>query len=59
MAADSVRVILNDTHDIMTSEMHANIRIMYKQRFFVTVLPQLVKGIQYAPSGNIIRVLSH
>ncbi|XP_052249860.1 MMS19 nucleotide excision repair protein homolog isoform X2 [Dreissena polymorpha] len=45
-AAAGFCTLLTDQSDVLTSEMHANIRIMYRQRFFVEYLSSIVSGYQ-------------
>ncbi len=52
-AADSFHVILHDYNDVLNEAMHANIRIMYKQRFFIQTVSQLIQGFSAAAQGNI------
>ena len=53
VAADGVYVILNEYDGIMTSAVHANVKIMYRQRFFHTILPRLISQFTTAETGNL------
>ncbi|XP_048585131.1 MMS19 nucleotide excision repair protein homolog [Nematostella vectensis] len=44
VAADGFYVIVSDCDDVMNQAMHADIKMMYKQRFFMETLPLLLKG---------------
>lgn len=51
-AAEGFRIILDEYEDVMTPSMHANIRLMYKQRFFLQTAPLLVDGFKVAPESE-------
>ncbi|KAI8485593.1 mms19 nucleotide excision repair [Branchiostoma belcheri] len=51
-AAEGFHVILSDSTDVLCKESHANIRLMYKQRFFTENLPALVDGFNQADDGR-------
>lgn len=40
-AANSLKIILEDLPDVLSSKQSCNIRIMYKQRVYVTLFPKL------------------
>ncbi|XP_039255593.2 MMS19 nucleotide excision repair protein homolog [Styela clava] len=44
MAADSFDIILRDSEEVLSTSCHAVVRLMYKQRFFQSVLPKLTTG---------------
>ncbi|XP_066278817.1 MMS19 nucleotide excision repair protein homolog [Branchiostoma lanceolatum] len=51
-AAEGFHVILSDSSDVLCKESHANIRLMYRQRFFMENLPALVDGFNQADDGR-------
>ncbi|XP_078589095.1 MMS19 nucleotide excision repair protein homolog [Branchiostoma floridae x Branchiostoma japonicum] len=51
-AAEGFYIILSDSPDVLSKESHANIRLMYKQRFFMENLPALVDGFNQADDGR-------
>jgi len=50
-AAEGFRTVVSPSDDVLTAEMHANIRIMYRQRFFMENLKPIVDGYQAAADG--------
>ncbi len=46
MAADGFRMILEDTEDALSAELHADIKLMYRQRFFIQTKARIVSGYQ-------------
>jgi DNA repair/transcription protein MET18/MMS19 len=55
-------ILLQDTQDILSGECRAIIRLMYKQQFFLQVLPVIVDLLQSAPEDMksfCFRALSH
>ncbi|XP_031554301.1 MMS19 nucleotide excision repair protein homolog isoform X2 [Actinia tenebrosa] len=62
VAADGFYILIADSDDVMTSQMHADIKLMYKQRFFLQTLPQLLNGFQSSLPGHkhhYLSALSH
>ena len=53
-AATGIATILTPCDDVMTKEMSANIRIMYRQRFFMENLPKIAQGFESSTQGVII-----
>jgi DNA repair/transcription protein MET18/MMS19 len=51
-AAEGFAVIMQDYADVMSKVMHANIRLMYRQRFFIEHLPSILEGYQSAQPGR-------
>ncbi|KAI0241835.1 MMS19 nucleotide excision repair protein [Lamellibrachia satsuma] len=43
VAVEAFPTVLSESHDILSSAMHADIKIMYRQRFFLMTLAKLVK----------------
>ncbi|XP_078310798.1 MMS19 nucleotide excision repair protein homolog [Crassostrea virginica] len=61
-AADGVRTVLTLYEDVLNPTMHANIRLLYKQRFFTENSSQIIQGFQTASIGtkkNYLMALSH
>jgi len=52
-AVEAFPRVLSESHDILSSAMHADIKIMYRQRFFLTTLPKLVQCFHQVDSGEI------
>ena len=52
VTCDGFYVILNDYDVIMTPAMHANVKLMYRQRFFHMVLPKLIKQFVSVEDGK-------
>ncbi|KAK3698089.1 hypothetical protein QZH41_017527, partial [Actinostola sp. cb2023] len=62
VACDGFYILIVDSEDIMTTSMHADIRIMYRQRLFMETLPLLLSGFQSAFPGykyTYLTALSH
>ncbi|KAL4231335.1 mms19 nucleotide excision repair [Mactra antiquata] len=62
LAADGFSIILTDNDDILNKSMQANIRMMYKQRFFLENLDKIVHNYHTADSDvkmNYLSALSH
>lgn len=53
-AADGVGVVLTVFEDVLNTSMHANIRMLYKQRFFTENSSRLTEGFQNASAGMFI-----
>eukprot|EP00061_Rhincodon_typus_P018621 g47858.t1 len=47
-AADGFSVLVSDSSDVLNKATHADIRIMYRQRFFTENVPKLVQGFHSA-----------
>lgn len=61
-AAEGVGVVLTVFEDVLNTSMHANIRMLYKQRFFTENSSRLTEGFQNASAGtkkNYLIALSH
>ena len=56
VAAEGIATILTPCDDIMTKEMSANIRMMYRQRFFIENLPKLAQGFESPTQGNVLSI---
>lgn len=52
-AADAFLLLMSDTADILNRGCHADVRIMYRQRFFSENSAKLVQGFNAAPQGAI------
>ncbi|XP_045188984.2 MMS19 nucleotide excision repair protein homolog [Mercenaria mercenaria] len=57
-AAQGLAVIMRDFEDVMSKSMHANIRLMYRQRFFIENLSGLLDGYQSAQQETKTHYLS-
>lgn len=53
LAAQGFRVILMESEDVLTRQMKANIKLMYRQRFFLENLQPVVTGYEAATKGTI------
>ncbi|XP_053438842.1 MMS19 nucleotide excision repair protein homolog isoform X4 [Nycticebus coucang] len=61
-AADGFSLLMSDCTDVLTRAGHAEVRIMFRQRFFTDNVPALVKGFHAAPQDvkpNYLKGLSH
>ncbi|XP_060576580.1 MMS19 nucleotide excision repair protein homolog [Ruditapes philippinarum] len=61
-AAEGFAVIMQDYADVMSKVMHANIRLMYRQRFFIEHLPSILEGYQSAQpetKANYLKAVSY
>uniref|UniRef100_A0A8C5KTA4 MMS19 nucleotide excision repair protein n=1 Tax=Jaculus jaculus TaxID=51337 RepID=A0A8C5KTA4_JACJA len=61
-AADGFSLLMSDCTDVLTRAGHADVRIMFRQRFFTDNVPALVQGFHAAPQGvkpNYLKGLSH
>ncbi|XP_048406732.2 MMS19 nucleotide excision repair protein homolog [Stegostoma tigrinum] len=61
-AADGFSVLVSDSSDVLNKATHADIRIMYRQRFFTENVPKLVQGFHSASEdnkANYLKALSH
>lgn len=50
-AADSFSLLMSDSPDVLNRSCHANVRIMYRQRFFTENSAKLVQGFNGAAPG--------
>lgn len=57
-AAEGVGVVLTVYEDVLNPSMHANIRMLYKQRFFTENSRRLTEGFQNASAGKFILQLT-
>uniref|UniRef100_A0A452VBK5 MMS19 nucleotide excision repair protein n=1 Tax=Ursus maritimus TaxID=29073 RepID=A0A452VBK5_URSMA len=61
-AADGFSLLMSDCTDVLTRAGHAEVRIMFRQRFFTDNVPALVKGFHAASQDvkpNYLKGLSH
>ncbi|XP_021570407.1 MMS19 nucleotide excision repair protein homolog isoform X4 [Carlito syrichta] len=61
-AADGFSLLMSDCTDVLTRAGHAEVRIMFRQRFFTDNVPALVQGFHAAPQDvkpNYLKALSH
>ncbi|XP_018418498.1 PREDICTED: MMS19 nucleotide excision repair protein homolog [Nanorana parkeri] len=62
LAADMFSLLVSECPDILNKACHADIRIMFRQRFFTENVPKLVEGFNSANEGNkpnYLKALSH
>ncbi|XP_067432666.1 MMS19 nucleotide excision repair protein homolog [Thunnus thynnus] len=62
MAADGFSLLMSDSADILNRACHADVRIMYRQRFFSENSAKLVQGFNAAPQEkkpNYLKALSN
>lgn len=62
LTADMFSLLVSDSPDILNKACHAEIRIMFRQRFFTENVPELVKGFNAANGDdkpNYLKALSH
>ncbi|XP_023197235.1 MMS19 nucleotide excision repair protein homolog isoform X4 [Xiphophorus maculatus] len=62
MAADSFSLLMSDSADVLNRGCHADVRIMYRQRFFSENSAKLVQGFNAAPQekkANYLKALSN
>ncbi|XP_028332760.1 MMS19 nucleotide excision repair protein homolog [Gouania willdenowi] len=62
MAADSFSLLMSDSADVLSRGCHADVRIMYRQRFFSENSHKLVQGFNAAPQEkkpNYLKALSN
>lgn len=52
MAADGFSLLMSDSTDVLNRGCHADVRIMYRQRFFSENSAKLVQGFNAAPQGT-------
>ncbi|XP_006880123.1 PREDICTED: MMS19 nucleotide excision repair protein homolog isoform X1 [Elephantulus edwardii] len=61
-AADGFSLLMSDCSDVLTRAGHAEVRIMFRQRFFTDNVPALVQSFHAAPQDvkpNYLKGLSH
>ncbi|XP_049646772.1 MMS19 nucleotide excision repair protein homolog isoform X3 [Suncus etruscus] len=61
-AADGFSLLMSDCTDVLTRASHAEVRIMFRQRFFTDNVPALVQGFHTAPQDvkpHYLKGLSH
>ncbi|XP_061564022.1 MMS19 nucleotide excision repair protein homolog isoform X1 [Cololabis saira] len=62
MAADGFSLLMSDSPDVLNRSCHADVRIMYRQRFFSENSAKLVQGFNAAPQEkkpNYLKALSN
>ncbi|XP_006807382.1 MMS19 nucleotide excision repair protein homolog [Neolamprologus brichardi] len=62
MAADGFSLLMSDSTDVLNRASHADVRIMYRQRFFSENKAKLVQGFNAAPQEkkpNYLKALSN
>lgn len=52
MAADGLSLLMSDSANVLNRSCHADVRIMYRQRFFSENSAKLVQGFNEAPQGT-------
>uniref|UniRef100_A0A8D2LEG9 MMS19 nucleotide excision repair protein n=3 Tax=Varanus komodoensis TaxID=61221 RepID=A0A8D2LEG9_VARKO len=60
--SDGFALLLADSPDVLGRSCHAEVRLMFRQRFFTECVPQLVQGFHTAAPGvkaNYLKGLSH
>lgn len=61
-AADAVYIVMSDCKEVLSAKTRANLRLMYKQRFFQDNVPALVKAYHGAAAEakqHYLRAISH
>nr|XP_033796667.1 MMS19 nucleotide excision repair protein homolog isoform X2 [Geotrypetes seraphini] len=61
-AADGFFLLVSDTPDVLNKACHADVRIMFRQRFFTENVPKLVQSFHAADEDkkpNYLKALSH
>ncbi|XP_066474970.1 MMS19 nucleotide excision repair protein homolog [Tiliqua scincoides] len=59
---DGFALLMSDSPDVLGKSCHAEVRLMFRQRFFTECVPQLVQGFHTAVPGvkaNYLKGLSH
>ncbi|KAJ6669191.1 hypothetical protein lerEdw1_008000 [Lerista edwardsae] len=59
---DGFALLMSDSPDVLGKSCHAEVRLMFRQRFFTECVPQLVQGFHTAAPGvkaNYLKGLSH
>ncbi|XP_056152581.1 MMS19 nucleotide excision repair protein homolog [Lampris incognitus] len=62
LTADGFSLLMSDHSDVLNRSCHADVRIMYRQRFFTENSAKLVRGFSSAPSemkSNYLKALSN
>ncbi|KAM9832322.1 MMS19 nucleotide excision repair protein homolog [Neosynchiropus ocellatus] len=62
LVADGFSMLMSDSSDVLNRDCHADVRIMYRQRFFSENSARLVKGFNAAPQEkkpNYLKALSN
>ncbi|XP_053741808.1 MMS19 nucleotide excision repair protein homolog isoform X1 [Synchiropus splendidus] len=62
LVADGFSMLMSDSYDVLNRNCHADVRIMYRQRFFSENSAKLVKGFNAAPQEkkpNYLKALSN
>ncbi|XP_028651482.1 MMS19 nucleotide excision repair protein homolog isoform X1 [Erpetoichthys calabaricus] len=62
LAADGFALLMNDPPDVLNKACHADVRMMYRQRFFTETAPKLVQGFNSSPKemkSSYLKALSH
>ncbi|XP_077991989.1 MMS19 nucleotide excision repair protein homolog [Glandiceps talaboti] len=62
VSADGFYIILDDSTDVLNKDMHADIKMMYRQRFFMITLPKVVQGYEKTSADkkpHYLSALSH
>ncbi|XP_020667711.3 MMS19 nucleotide excision repair protein homolog [Pogona vitticeps] len=60
--SDGFALLMGDSPDVLGKSCHAEVRLMFRQRFFTDCVPQLVHGFHTAAPGvkaNYLKALSH
>lgn len=50
--ADGFALLMSDSPDVLGKSCHAEVRLMFRQRFFTECVPQLVQGFHTAAPGK-------
>uniref|UniRef100_A0AAY4CPE6 MMS19 nucleotide excision repair protein n=1 Tax=Denticeps clupeoides TaxID=299321 RepID=A0AAY4CPE6_9TELE len=58
-AADGFYLLMSDSPDVLNRGCHANVRIMYRQRFFAENSAKLVQSFNSARKAAYLKALSH
>ncbi|XP_066550026.1 MMS19 nucleotide excision repair protein homolog isoform X2 [Amia ocellicauda] len=62
LAADGFSLLMSDSTDVLNRACHAQLRLMYRQRFFTENAPKIVQGFNSAPKemkSSYLKALSH
>ena len=51
ICAEGFKVILEENPYLLNNSTHVNIKLMYRQRFFLQTVPSLISGFNLAKSG--------
>lgn len=55
LAANGFSLLMSDSQDVLNRGSHADVRIMYRQRFFTENSAKLVEGFNAAVQGTVSR----